>query len=412
MKITFYVSLLCFAAFFYTPSMAQKTVVIMGSSTAAGNGATSYATSWAGRLKSSYNINTTDGIDTTFYNIALAGYTTYDEMYTSFIPPGGRPAPDPLHNVTKALSYSPDIVIINLPSNDVGAGFSITETMNNFRLMYNAVNASGAKCFITTTQPRNDYTLFQRQTLSDMKDSILAQFGLFSINFWDQLVTSDGLNMLRSDRQDPTTMIHPNDIGHQYLFDSIQAKKIFSIIVLPLQLTSFDGRLNNNVTYLNWHAEQLEANTIFTVERSADGEKFTPLFSTTVTVATTSANFSWTDKNTLSGKSFYRLKITEAGGSNYSGTVSIVNNSGALKISRIATSSNSSTVMADISNTKNEPALISIINAAGVVIKKTKQNLMAPSTSISLSIPHFAAGTYFLKVTTSNGAGAIKGFIK
>lgn len=412
MKIVLYVSLLCLSTLFYTPSIAQKKVVIMGSSTAAGYGAASYATSWAGRLESSFNTNSTDGIDTTFYNIALVGYTTYDEMYTGFTPPGGRPSPDPMHNVTKALSYSPDIVIINLPSNDLGSGYTLTETMNNFRLMYSAVTASGAKCFITTTQPRNDYTVMQRQTLADMKDSILAQFGHFSINFWDQLVTSDGLNMIRADRQDPVTLIHPNDIGHQFLFDSIQAKKIFSIIVLPVQLTSFTGRLNNNFTYLNWHAEQLEANTVFTLERSADGGIFTPLFSTTVTSANTSGNFSWTDKGTLSGQSYYRLKITEAGGSHYSGTISILNNIGALKISRIATGSNSNTITADISNAKNEPAWISIVNAAGVVIKKTKQNLTAPATRIIVSLPHFAAGTYFLKVTTGNGAAVTKEFIK
>ena len=215
MKIKLLIPLFCGATFLLINNLfAQKKVVIMGSSTAVGSGASSYQLSWAGRLEGSFNQNTTDGIDTTFYNIAASGYNTYQELPSGYTPPMGRPAPDPLYNVTKALSYNPDVVIINLPSNDVGAGFSITETMDNFRLMYSNISASGAKCFITTTQPRNDYSLSQRQALLNMKDSIINQFGFFAVNFWDDLVTSDGLNMLRDDRRDPLRAIHPNDLGH------------------------------------------------------------------------------------------------------------------------------------------------------------------------------------------------------
>ncbi|MDN3654146.1 SGNH/GDSL hydrolase family protein [Ferruginibacter paludis] len=228
MKIQFLLKLLCAGAFCtWYSAAAQKKVVIMGSSTAAGFGSSTYQLSWAGRLEESYNINKMDGEDTVFYNLAVGGYNTYQELPAGYTQPAGRPSPDPLADVTKALGFHPDIVIINLPSNDVGAGFSLTETMCNFRLMYNTVTAAGAKCYITTTQPRNDYNIAQRQALLVMKDSILGEFGNFAINFWDDLVTGDGLNMLREDRRSPGGLVHPNDTGHNYLFKRVKDSNIF-----------------------------------------------------------------------------------------------------------------------------------------------------------------------------------------
>lgn len=383
----------------------------MGSSTAVGYGATSYALSWAGRLESSFNINTSDGIDTTFYNIAQGGYTTYHEMNTGCYVPPLRPSPDPLCNVTKALSYGPDVVIINLPSNDVGAGFSTTETMDNLRLMYNYITATGTKCYITTSQPRNDYTVLQRQELLDMKDSILAQFGLFAINFWDDLVTSDGLNMIRADRKDPLTDMHPNDLGHDFLFQRVQAKNIFGNIVLPLQLTAFTAQLNNNTTSIHWHTEQEEPNTKFSLERSSNGKLFTSLYLQTIKSAQVSAGYNWVDNTPLPGKSFYRLKVITPAHSFYSAIASVTNSS-TLKISRLITFNNTATITADISNNKNEFAWISIVNSSGTIVKQTKQYLTAPTTRVSLTVPHFAVGKYYLKVTTNTACNAIKAFIK
>jgi lysophospholipase L1-like esterase len=391
---------------------AQKKVVIMGSSTAAGYGATSYALSWGGLLESSFNVNTSDGIDTLFYNIAIGGYTTYEEMHTGCYVPPGRPAPDPMHNVTMALSYTPDVVIINLPSNDVGAGFSTTETMSNLRQMYSNVTATGAKCFITTAQPRNDYTLIQRQELSDMKDSILLQFGPFALNFWDDIVTSDGLYLIRPDRKDPYTYMHPNDIGHDFLFQRVQAKNILGFVVLPLQITRFTGQLKNTGTELNWHTEQQELNTIFEIERSATGLDFESIVSVRATIQNHSGDYAAADRTPLPGHNFYRLKVTEPARWFYSNTISITNNNNVLKIARLFTSNNASTVTADISSTKNEQAIISLVNSAGVVLKQTKQYLTTPSTRISFAVSHLAEGKYYLKVTTAGNAQATRAFIK
>ena len=397
---------------FINTSFAQKKVVIMGSSTAVGSGASSYQLSWAGRLTANFNQNTGDGIDTTFYNIARVGYNTYQELPTGFMPPAGRPSPDPLNNVTKALSYSPDVVIINLPSNDVGEGFSITETMDNFRLMYNSITASGAKCYIATSQPRNDYSLLQRNLLLDMKDSINIQFGFFSINFWDDLVTSDGMNMLRDDRRDPTSLIHPNDIGHNFIFGRVRDKNIFDLIVLPVKITAFSALIKNNTANICWHTEQQEPNTIFKIERSSNGIDFEFAFAVNATPSLQSANYAVIDKNTLPGKSFYRINVSTPSHKYYSNTIIFINKSKRLTINKLYNDNGSGNLIADINTQKNENVLITIYNTAGAIMQQKKQYISVSSGKIILPVSNLATGQYFFKVSTDDNNYAIKAFIK
>src|SRR5215217_6123814 len=129
---------------------AQKKIVILGSSTAYGSGASPFPdSSWAGRLGFEFNKNTGDGKDTTIVNLAWPGYVTYKCMPSSYVPP---------------LSLSPNIVIISLPSNDVflPSDYDKKETMDNLRLMFQLVNAAGIPCYISTSQPRNDLPEFYK----------------------------------------------------------------------------------------------------------------------------------------------------------------------------------------------------------------------------------------------------------
>lgn len=393
-------------------SFAQKTVVIMGSSTAAGFGASSYQLSWAGKLEASFKTNTTDGIDTTFFNIAISGYNSYQEMPTDYTPPAGRPNPDVARNVTKALSYSPNIVIISLPSNDVGAGYSITETMDNLRLMYNSITASRALCYITTTQPRNDYSVSQRKALLDTKDSINIQFGVFAINFWDDLVTSDGLNMLRDDRRYPTSSVHPNDIGHNFLFGRVRDKSIFIPTPALIKITNFCAEAKDNAINIKWHTELQQPNTLFEIQRSSNGINFNNVGSVNIKNATPFADYSVIDKNPLTGKTFYRIKVTDPTHLLYSTIISISNKSGALKITKMYKDNSSGNLIVTINTENEENALITIYNIMGVRLQQKKEHICTPSTSIVLPINNLAAGQYFLKIITNDNNYLIKAFIK
>jgi lysophospholipase L1-like esterase len=404
---------LLFSGFLYLNcGLAQMKVVIMGSSTAYGTGASVYDSSWVGRTTAFLNQNTTDGLDTLVYNIAAPAYTTYQEMPNDFTPPPGRPLPDEFYNITKALSYDPDIVIINLPSNDLSYGYAKSETMSNFRLMYSAVCASGARCYITTPQPRNDFDDAQRDSLFSLVDSVTNAFGAYAVNFWDCLVTTDGQHMLKDELRATGSSIHVNNMGHQLLFGIIRDGYIFSFGgPLPILLTNFQAELRNNAVLVKWHVDQQEANTNFEVQRSADGRNFETAFSRFVPESRQSANYTGTDIHPLPGKSFYRIKVATPARQFYSGIVSVLNKEVGLDITKlyVATSSN---LMAEINVQKSQSVSFTIINVAGAVLLQQKEYVQFPSSMVSLRIGNLAGGQYYLRAETPDRKVIVRGFTK
>jgi len=330
---------------------AQKTVVIMGSSTAAGSNASTYDSAWAGRLQNYFNQNPNHGMDTIFYNIANYGYDTYLEMPSDFTPPPDRPLPDPNSNVTMALSFNPNIVIINLPSNDVAFGYTKTESMNNFRLMFSRIRAAGAKCFITTSQPRNDITSDQRQALRDLVDSITNAFGAYSIDFWDDLVTTDGTNMLRPEVKDPGSDYHLNDYGHYLVFARVRDKMIFSV--------------------------------------------------------TDPAVDSIIDSTTLSQRSLIASKVKKL-----SEISPFKVPAGGLSVNKIYLSADGSQLNVELNIPQDQQVCASVLNAGGGLIFRQFCRVSAPSSRIMVPVLALPKGFYLLRISTSNGASAINPFLK
>lgn len=395
-------------------AMAQKTIVIMGSSSALGAGATTGDSSWAGRLTKYYQQNTTDGVDTTVVNIALFGAVTYQEMPAGFVPTvANRPSPDPAHNVTLALSYNPDIVIINLPSNDiVNLVFpdpTVPEIMSNFRLMYNTITATGAKCFITTTQPRNDIDpsthFYQRQELRDLRDSIIMEFGIHSINVWDDLVSTDGLYSLRDDVRDPASQYHLNNTGHRYVFQEVVARNIFTVdATLPVSLTDFRAAFQNGAVAISWRAAHEEAGTRYELQRSTDGSRYQSIFSQN---ASNAAEYNYADQQPAA-QNFYRLKIVEPGQTSYSRV--LVVNQPAAAMSKVFLQA--SGLHLSIGSRGVQPVQLRIINTAGTVLVREDKTLQPGDNQLVLPVSRLAAGAYFVQVYSGGQCSGAQGFVK
>jgi lysophospholipase L1-like esterase len=405
---TFVMSLSCLSTV-----TAQKKIVVMGSSTAAGAGADPYFNSWAGRLADYFKRNTSDGLDTVIYNIALSGYTTYHEMPTGFVPPSGRPLPDANHNVTKALSYIPDVVIINLPSNDMAALFTKQEMMDNLRAINSIIKASGARCFITTTQPRNDLSDTRRQFQKDLVDSINNNFGLFAIDFWSDLVTNDGQNRLKDEVRDPGSDYHINNLGHNFVFIKTRAKQLFPAnSVLPVKITSFLAQAVNNKVVLKWKTEEQEPNTIFEVQRSTDARNFETIATQHIVNAQSQLDYTETDFYPLPGNSYYRLKINESGKTIYSFVVSITTKGKNLSIHQLSSNTSSSSILATINSINNQTVMMSILTATGAVVWQQSFYITKPTAAISIPVNYLAAGQYYLKVQGADQTVDIKAFVK
>jgi lysophospholipase L1-like esterase len=189
-------------------------VVILGSSTAVGTGASSPAASWVGLLEDWLSTMTARY---EVVNLALGGATT-----VPFRPDGSSPLPNANRDITRALELHPDLIIANFPSNNVGANIPVATTIAHYREMQAAAAAKGIPFLLTTTQPRNFGDSSKRLLLQTEANAVRAEFGPFVIDVYDELTNfSNGLRIKSAyDSGDGT---HVNDAGHAYIFETARA---------------------------------------------------------------------------------------------------------------------------------------------------------------------------------------------
>ncbi|MBL7774470.1 MAG: SGNH/GDSL hydrolase family protein, partial [Saprospiraceae bacterium] len=194
-------------------------IAVIGSSTAAGQGAEPPENGWV-NLYRAYLKNLNPGNEVV--NLALGGQQTYQLLPTGHRPPPARPVPDPERNITKALSYLPDAVLVNVPSNDAAAFYGATEQMRNFEAIAQAAQAAGVPVWIATTQPRA-FSPRQIDIQIQVRDAILSRYGAQALDFWSPLA-------LPSHLPNPKLVIgdgaHLNNRGHRLLFEMVRDKNL------------------------------------------------------------------------------------------------------------------------------------------------------------------------------------------
>jgi lysophospholipase L1-like esterase len=198
-------------------------IVVLGSSTAEGVGASTPDSAWVGRYAEvlrrqdpAYEI----------INLARGGYTSFHLQSSGFIPPEGKPEPDTTRNITKALSLSPDAIILTLPSNDAAWNMSMLEQIGNFERIAAEAAANGVLMWVSTTQPRN-LTQAQRQNLITMRDWVLGRYAERALDFWTGLATDDGTIVPWADSGDG---VHLNDGGHALLASRVAEARIPEVL--------------------------------------------------------------------------------------------------------------------------------------------------------------------------------------
>lgn len=194
------------------PDVGAPTIVVLGSSTAAGTGASTPDSSWVGRFR--HHVLARDD-SAQIINLGIGGFTTYSIMPDGYLPPVGRPAPATGFNITSALAYQPRAIIINLPSNDVGWGFTLAEQLANYEVVLQLAAAADVPVWVSTTQPRTPFDQQQRALQQAIADTTLALHGRHALDFWYGLAATDGAILPQYDSGDG---IHLNDAGHAVLF--------------------------------------------------------------------------------------------------------------------------------------------------------------------------------------------------
>lgn len=199
---------------------SKCTIVVLGSSTAAGTGPTSLDSAWVNRYRAYlYEHNTSYEV----VNLAKGGYNTYKVIPTNTpIPPVGISV-DTARNLTKALTYNPFAIIVNMPSNDAAMDIPVAEQLYNFKAIYDSAQLNGIQAYIATTQPRNFTTASKIQIQEDVRDSIFSIYGDYAIDFWNGFAQPNGYIVPEYNSGDGT---HMNNAAHRLLLDRVVDKLI------------------------------------------------------------------------------------------------------------------------------------------------------------------------------------------
>lgn len=199
-------------------------IVVLGSSTSEGTGASTLANSWVGLFeKEIFQKNTQLNV----INLGKGGYTTYHILPTgSTIPSGVSVTIDEARNITQALSHNPIAIIVNMPSNDTANGYPLNDQMNNYAILNTEATNASVPIWMATTQPRNFANSTDIQTQIAVKDAIISTYGTYSIDFWSPIANENGYILSIVDYGDG---VHLNDAGHQLLFEKVLDKNIHTL---------------------------------------------------------------------------------------------------------------------------------------------------------------------------------------
>ncbi|MBW8889656.1 MAG: SGNH/GDSL hydrolase family protein [Fibrobacteres bacterium] len=201
----------------------ERTIVLLGASTASGTGASTYDSSFAGRYAHYLQSRNPAW---TLTNLAVSGYTTFQLMPTGYVSPSGRSQPDPAHNITKALALHPRVLLLCMGTNDIANGYPASEYESNYDTLHAMAESAGIPLWITTPLPRAlDAT--GRNKILALRDRIMTRYAPRALNFYDSLGDSQGNYIQAFNSGDG---IHTNNHGHRLLYERVVAADLIGSV--------------------------------------------------------------------------------------------------------------------------------------------------------------------------------------
>lgn len=208
------------ATFSIIDAPCSNTIVVLGSSTSAGTGASPIDSAWVWRYRAALAEISSDF---EVINLGVGGYTTFKICPTGTeFEDGVTEVIDENKNVTKALTYNPYAIIVNMPSNDA-IKYTAEQTLVNMALISDYAAAVGVKTWICTTQPRNFSDSDMLATQVYLAKEIPEIYGDYSLDFWTDLADDGGFVASTYDSGDG---VHLNNAGHKLLFERVMEKGI------------------------------------------------------------------------------------------------------------------------------------------------------------------------------------------
>jgi hypothetical protein len=229
------------------PGQHIMRIGVIGSSTLYGDGPTNIDSSLMVRVKRYYQ---SLGIIDTVYNLAVPGSTVYNGVTANFVSPGpDLNQYDSTANVTAALAKGINVLIVGYPSNDYQiGGLTIQEIMAAHQNIFDAANAAGVRCYITTSQPRTEDTGSETKSLV-IADSLLNRFGEFCMDFMTPMVYPGTYTVLP--QYSAGDGVHLSSAAHAQLANIVEATNVFKYLVSDSSVIVTPGATTTGITGLD-----------------------------------------------------------------------------------------------------------------------------------------------------------------
>lgn len=181
----------------------------------------------------------------------------------------------------------------------------------------------------------------------------------------------------------------------------------YNFHAMPLRLLSFNAMKKNRQTHLQWKTSEEINVDKFQIERSENGQKFYQIGE----LKANSNDYTFFDNQPTTGINYYRLKIIDKDGKFEYSPIRMVN-----KNNNVMLAINPNPVANKLNLEITSEALIQveaqIINLSGSVFSLTKLNSIQGTILKKLDVANLKAGTYFLRIVSSNEEVGILKFEK
>jgi hypothetical protein len=331
------------------------------------------------------------------HNLAVPGRNCYHGMPSSYVPPPLRDYPQPGENVTMAMTFNPDVVIVSYPTNNYNS-YSTAEIMTCLQTIKDSVNAMGKTCFVTSTQPRQDGSfpdLATRTRLKVLRDSIMNRFANYAIDFFTDVAVPDQYT-IRPEYAFGDG-IHLNDAGHRVLFQKVVAMNIFQL-ALPVKLLDFSIRQLPSSLQINWNVSDEVEGVGYTLQRSTNAIQFENIFDTWCTTAK-NEDYQFVDAPTSEGDYYYRLLISENGRKTYSVTKKVSINS---QLVLEKTVLNSSQLKIYIRSNASQQLRLQLVSPSGATIYRLEKGVKEGPVLLDIPVEKLPVGIYVIRLSSNS----------
>ena len=194
-------------------------------------------------------------------------------------------------------------------------------------------------------------------------------------------------------------------VGPPILFAQVTAAAATSGAPLPLTLLSFDAKLQNDRTLLDWTTTHESNVSHFEIERAATDQQFTPIGRIVAAGNNSSAlqAYAFIDDKPLPGLSFYRLKMLDLDARfSYSRIIPV--RAGTMQGTLLYPNPARTALMVEWKSDRIEKAIYRLQAADGRTVLSGIFNIQKGINLFTINLAGLSSGTYLL--TASNGLTA------